>query len=230
MDTIEALKTFGLTGQEAVMYITLLTHGPLSGYECAKRAGISRSNAYAALAGLAEKGGAMRSEQKTSKHLPTPKDEFLKLLRKRSEKTLKMLDKELPDRVSETAPYLTLTGHESVAERMRSMLDGAQSHVYISAHSSEVPAMSQALEGCVSRGVKTVLISDACPVAGVHHHSKPKELGQVNIIADTSAVLTGTLLPEATAQCLYSRNSQLVRLMREAFLNELELIERDTRS
>ncbi|MBU1002022.1 MAG: TrmB family transcriptional regulator [Proteobacteria bacterium] len=230
MDIIEALKTFGLNGQEALLYVTLLTHGPLSGYEAAKRAGISRSNAYAALAGLAEKGGAMRSEQKTSKHLPTPKAEFLDVLARRSAETLKMLDRELPDRVSESAPYLTVTGHESVVQRMRAMLDGATSHVYVSVHSCELPTIATALQDCVTRGVKTVLISDACPAPGVHHHPKPRERGQVNIIADTSAVLTGSLFPEAGAQCLYSRNNQLVRLMREAFLNELELIKRDTPS
>ena len=52
MDNIELLMSFGLTRQEARVYVLLLGEGALSGYEAAKRLGISRSNAYAALAGL----------------------------------------------------------------------------------------------------------------------------------------------------------------------------------
>ena len=46
-ENIERLIHFGLTRQEARIYFLLLTEGELSGYEAAKRAGISRSNAYA---------------------------------------------------------------------------------------------------------------------------------------------------------------------------------------
>ena len=61
MDNVELLMSFGLTRQEARVYILLLGEGALSGYEAAKRLGISRSNAYAALAGLCGRrtGGAV---------------------------------------------------------------------------------------------------------------------------------------------------------------------------
>ena len=51
MDNVELLMSFGLTRQEARVYVLLLGEGALSGYEAAKRLGLSRSNAYAALAG-----------------------------------------------------------------------------------------------------------------------------------------------------------------------------------
>ena len=56
MDNVELLMSFGLTRQEARVYILLLGEGALSGYEAAKRLGSSRSNAQAALAGLVDKG------------------------------------------------------------------------------------------------------------------------------------------------------------------------------
>lgn len=57
METILALRKFGFTQQESLLYVTLLRHGAMTGYEAAKAAGISRSNAYAALSSLVEKGG-----------------------------------------------------------------------------------------------------------------------------------------------------------------------------
>ncbi|WP_461208309.1 TrmB family transcriptional regulator [Desulfocurvus sp. DL9XJH121] len=224
---IEALKQSGLTKQEAMMYVTLLAGGPLTGYEAAKRAGISRSNAYTALAGLAEKGGAMRAGKDAVRFTATPRRIFLRQLKARCESIIETLEQSLPDRVDADEPYLTITGLDNATARIRSMLESATSHVYVSAHSREAALAAQALAACASRGVKTVLISDADPgVPGIIFHEKAKDPGHVNIIADTGEVLTGCLRPEASAQCLYSCNSHLVRLMREAFLNELTLIER----
>ena len=54
----EKLQAFGLTRQEAAIYLCLCRNGTLTGYEAAKLTGISRSNVYNALAGLTEKGAA----------------------------------------------------------------------------------------------------------------------------------------------------------------------------
>lgn len=227
MDTIAALNQFGLTRQEALMYLTLLTHGPQTGYEAAKRTGVSRSNAYSALAGLAEKGGAMKAGGKAGKYTATPKEEFVAKLRESSSRTLEFLERELPERVGEEQPYLTVAGHDNVVDKMRAMLAEVESHVYVAAHSLEAAHVAQDLAACAARGKKTVLICDADPgLPGVILHKKEQERGNVKMIADTGAVLAGSLLPKSTAQCLYSRNGHLVRVMREAFLNELEIIAR----
>lgn len=55
MDNVERLMEFGLTRHEASLYILLTLEGSLNGYEAAKQSGISRSNAYNALAGLVDK-------------------------------------------------------------------------------------------------------------------------------------------------------------------------------
>ena len=68
MDNVELLMSFGLTRQEARVYVLLLGEGALSGYEAAKRLGISRSNAYAALAGLVDKGAHPVSSLTASHH------------------------------------------------------------------------------------------------------------------------------------------------------------------
>ena len=56
---IECLIHYGLTRQEAIVYHRLLTDGKQTGYEIAKATGISRSNAYSALAALTEKGASV---------------------------------------------------------------------------------------------------------------------------------------------------------------------------
>lgn len=225
MDLKSTLKRFGLTGQEATMYLTLSKHGPLTGYEAANRANISRSNAYAALSGLCSKGGAMKSGEGSKQFVPTPKSEFLHQLEDRMARDLEFLDRELPEYQAEEPPYLTISGDEAVLAHIRRMLAESQSHVYVAAHPDEIELFADALEDCTRRGVKTVVMSDTPPnCPGVIHHATPKEKGHVNIIADTACVLTGVMASGSGAQCLFTRNGHLVRLMRSAFSNELQCL------
>jgi HTH-type transcriptional regulator, sugar sensing transcriptional regulator len=55
------LTPFGFTPTESLVYGTLLTGGPGTGYAIARAAGLARANAYSALEGLVSKGAA-RSE------------------------------------------------------------------------------------------------------------------------------------------------------------------------
>ncbi|NJB67569.1 sugar-specific transcriptional regulator TrmB [Desulfobaculum xiamenense] len=226
MDPIDALKSFGFTRQEATVYLTLLTHGEQSGYEAAKNAGISRSNAYAALAGLAEKGAAMQGGGETRTYSATPAAELVGNLRRQCMKTLDALESALPARRETEAPYLAVTGSDNVRDKIVNVLDAATRRVYVSLHGDDLAGqIAEALRRAADRGLKTVILCDADPgIPGAAFHHTQRMPGQFNIIADTEAVLTGSLRPDATAQCLYSRNSNLVRLMREAFVNELELV------
>lgn len=76
MDNVERLMEFGLTRHEANLYILLTLEGSLNGYEAAKQSGISRSNAYNALAGLVDKGAAYIQEEDTVRYTPVAIEEF----------------------------------------------------------------------------------------------------------------------------------------------------------
>ena len=67
---------FGLTRQESTIYLTLLSDGALTGYEVAKRTGISRSNTYTALACLVDKGAARLVEGTPVRYMPVAAEEF----------------------------------------------------------------------------------------------------------------------------------------------------------
>ena len=73
---IRYLMDFGLSRQEALVYRELLSGGKQSGYEIAKEAGISRSNAYTTLAALVEKGAAYLVEESAKRYIPVSIEEF----------------------------------------------------------------------------------------------------------------------------------------------------------
>jgi len=224
MELIQALKKFGFTQQESLMYVTLCKMGAMTGYEAAKVSGISRSNAYAALSSLVEKGGAIVSSEDSSKYTAIPREELILNLRRSCESTLEFLEENLPEQEEEEAPYLTISGYGNTLDKMRNMILLAKGWVYLSVSSSTVKLLTPDLENCIERGLKVVILSDEDPhLSGVvyMHNEAPAE--NVRIIADTSEVIVGTLEVNK-GQCLYSKNKHLVSLMREALLNEIELI------
>lgn len=224
MELIQALKKFGFTQQESLMYVTLCKMGAMTGYEAAKVSGISRSNAYAALSSLVEKGGAIVSSEDSSKYTALPREELILNLRRSCESTLGFLEENLPEQEEEEAPYLTISGYGNTLDKMRNMILLAKGWVYLSVSASTVKLLTSDLENCIKRGLKVVILSDEDPhLSGVvfMHNEAPAE--NVRIIADTSEVIVGTLEVNR-GQCLYSKNKHLVSLMREALLNEIELI------
>ncbi|MEZ0576794.1 TrmB family transcriptional regulator [Halodesulfovibrio aestuarii] len=224
MELIQALKKFGFTQQESLMYVTLCKMGAMTGYEAAKVSGISRSNAYAALSSLVEKGGAIVSSEDSSKYTATPREELILNLRRSCESTLEFLEENLPEQEEEEAPYLTISGYGNTLDKMRNMILLAKGWVYLSVSSSTVKLLTPDLDNCIKRGLKVVILSDEDPhLSGVvfMHNEAPAE--NVRIIADTSEVIVGTLAVNK-GQCLYSKNKHLVSLMRESLLNEIELI------
>ncbi len=60
---------FGLSRQEATVYLRLLEAGKHTGYEIARDTGISRSNAYASLAAMV-KGAAYLVEEDAKRYIP----------------------------------------------------------------------------------------------------------------------------------------------------------------
>ncbi len=105
----EELLHFGLTRQEANLYLTLLTHGESTGYEAAKLTGISRSNTYTALAGLVEKGAAYIMEENVVRYIAVPFEEFSGNMIRRLQSRQQSLLSRLPRRKTEMQGYIT--GH-----------------------------------------------------------------------------------------------------------------------
>ena len=225
MDLIHALKNIGFTQQEAIIYTTLCKQGSLTGYEAAKLSGISRSNAYAALSSLVEKGGAHMIQGASVKYTPIEKQELLINAQRAFLHTLDYIDAHLPQQTPLDEPYITLTGHKNIVDKMKNMILHGQKRIYISAGGEEISLVSTELQDAIHRNLKVVLITPDSPaLSGTITYFQEKQQGQIKMIIDTSEVLTGHLEQTENTQCLYSKNKTLVSLIRETFMNEIALI------
>ena len=222
MTLITALKKIGFTQQEAVIYIELCHHKEMTGYEAAKQSGISRSNAYAALSSLVDKGYAYVIEGTSAKYTPVPKEELMVNARRDFESTMKVIDEELDFTAFEQEPYVTITGDKHIVDKLKNIINQAELRIYLSCDDSVIERVKDNLEAAAMRGLKVVILSQKPLIDGVHQHYYNPGSSSFKVIADTKEVLAGTL-----KQCLYSKNITLVQLIREAFVNEITLIEKE---
>ena len=225
MNNIDHLVLFGLTRQEATIYLTLFTQGELTGYETAKLTGISRSNAYSALAGLVDKGAAYVIEGSATKYIYVPIEEFCDNVLRNLASSKEKLIKNIPSRKIESEGYITISGEENILNKLKNLLESAKERVYLSVPKQIVKLIEMELESLVRKGIKIVLITnDDVKLPGIKTYITELEEGQIRLIVDSTNVLTGEIDGE-NSSCLYSSKKNLVDVFKEALRNEMKLIE-----
>lgn len=224
---VEKLKLFGLTGQEASIYLCLYKSGMLTGYEAAKLTGISRSNVYGALAGLAEKGAACLEEGSSSRYGALPVEEFcdnkLRLLARAKE----WLKDNMPDHDEPNDGYITITGERQIMDKMHHMMEQAEKRVYLSASATRLAMIADDISALLERKIKVVLLSERLPesLSNAVYYMTESRMNQVRLITDSRYVLTGELTGGGKDCCLYTGQRVFVDAMKEAMRNEIRLIE-----
>jgi sugar-specific transcriptional regulator TrmB len=219
------MKT-GLTRHESLLYIILCKEGELTGYEAAKISGIPRSNAYLALAGLVEKGGAYRIDSEAVRYTAVPAKEFVSNVRRQFEQVLDYIEKNVPGRDLPRDPYISITGKSNIINKMRNMVEQAGQRIYISVSPRELEYVKNELEGARDRGLKVVVItSGEFEMEGVILYRHPKQPGQVRLIVDTAYVLTGEITDRDDCTCLYSQNKNLIQLIKDSLANEIKIVQ-----
>lgn len=205
----------------------LFAEGELNGYEVSKLTGISRSNAYNALAGLVEKGAAYIIEGNAILYTPVNIEEFCENKIRYMQKSKTKLIQSIPDRRKESDGYITIKSEKHIVDKMRNMLHEAKERVYLSLSNTRLEEVLSEIEELRDRGIKIVIITNPpykFEGAKVYHHSDKKD-DQIRLIVDSKDVLTGLIRDVNNSTCLYSSNNNLVEVFKEALANEIKILE-----
>lgn len=221
---IDILTEFSLTRQEASIYAALLNHGDMTGYEVAKDTGFSRSNVYAALNALVEKGAAYLVQGESTKYRPVEIKTFTSNKIAELKKSAEYLEKHGPQKVVEAEGYITIVGAKNIRNKMREMLSKTELRLYLMAPAQIVKDFEEDLKRLVSEGKKIVLLTQDYSIKGAKVYNTKVEEGQIRFITDSAYVLTGELTDDEHNTCLYSGQKNLVEVMKEALKNKISLL------
>ena len=225
LEFTDNLISFGLTRQEAIIYTTLLSHGEMTGYEVSKETGISRSNVYAGLSSLADKGAAYLIEGDSTKYLPVAVDTFTQNVLTEMQKKAAYIKAHAPTKQIPTDGYITIVGTKNIQNKLHEMLKETRIRLYLSASGDILQEFAYEIEQIAETGKKVVILTDSkFTVPGaVVYHTEP-EPGQLRVIVDSTFVLTGEINNSDTDSCLYSGQKNLVTVMKEAIKNKIVLL------
>ena len=221
---VDILTDFSLTRQEASIYTALLNHGDMTGYEVAKDTGFSRSNVYAALTALVEKGAAYLVEGESTKYRPVEIKTFTSNKISELKQSAEYLEKHGPQKVIEADGYITIVGAKNIRNKIREMLEKTELRLYLMAQSGIIKEYEEELKRLVSEGKKIVLLTDDYSLKGAKVYSTKVDEGQIRFITDSAYVLTGELTDDEHNTCLYSGQKNLVSVMKEALTDRITLL------
>ena len=223
---VEYLLHFGLTRQEALIYVELLVKGKQTGYEIAKETGISRSNVYSVLAALAEKGAAYVIEESAKRDIPVKVEEFCGNCIRRMQEEQEWMERNLPQKKAETEGYITIEGEQNILDKAKNLIAQAGERVYLSCTAGYLDAFRQALEELVKKKRKVVILTDAPYELKDAIFYQTEEKGQqIGLIVDSKSVLSGEYGKGSLNTCLYSGQKNFVTVFKNAMANEIKLIQ-----
>ena len=210
---VEYLLHFGLTRQEALIYVELLVKGKQTGYEIAKETGISRSNVYSVLAALAEKGAAYVIEESAKRYIPVKVEEFCGNCIRRMQEEQEGMER-------------TIEGEQNILDKAKNLIAQAGERVYLSCTAGYLDAFRQALEELVKKKRKVVILTDAPYELKDAIFYQTEEKGQqIGLIVDSKSVLSGEYGKGSLNTCLYSGQKNFVTVFKNAMANEIKLIQ-----
>ncbi len=157
---LDKLGAFGLTRQEANIYLCLYQQGELNGYEVAKLTGISRSNVYSGLSVLTDKGAAYLIEGSPNKYRAVPIEEFCENKIKSLCGEKEYLIKNIPAVKKREVGYITITGSLNIWNKVVHMIHEAQMRIYISASYEMIEKLQAEFYKVLEKRIKLVLITD----------------------------------------------------------------------
>ncbi len=225
---LSGLVMFGLTRQEANIYLCLYQNGELTGYEVAKQTGISRSNVYSALAGLTDKGAAYLAQGASSKYVAVPIDEFCKNKIRYLKQEQEYLLKNIPAMKEQEIGYITIEGYKNIWDKIINMIRSADKRIYISASYQTIERLMKELQDAVNREIKLVILSDQTPKnEDLFHESTYYQCENrgtnLRLIIDSAYALTGEITGSRDDTCLYTGQKNFINVFKDTLRNEIKL-------
>lgn len=222
MDYIDYLIEYGLTRQEAIIYVELMKHGSMTGYEVSKETGISKSNIYAALKGLTQKGAAVCEEKEATRYIPVSTETFCENHLRYLGELKQSIVANQPKKLEVSDGYITIQSAINIRYKIIEMLNKCQQRVYIMAESDIIKQFDKQLAEIADDNKKVVVLTDKMiDVANATTYVTEVEAGQIRFIVDSSFVLTGSLTGDIDDTCLYSGRETLVNLVKENIKNKM---------
>jgi sugar-specific transcriptional regulator TrmB len=227
------LKHIGFSEMEGKCFITLAQNQLLTGYEIAKKLGASRSNVYASLQSLVEKGFVLTSKGEPSYFQSITFDELQNKIRNNLENSLDKLEKKFPTSIQNFDDFFTLEGYKQVIDRLTMEIRQAKKEILIDFWAEEIDWFRELLLerekggvriiastlGEVDLPLKTVLTAE-------REEAWQQEIGRkFSILIDRKVTILGVCHQGFHTKALFTKHPAMTSLLLNNLFHDLVIHE-----
>jgi sugar-specific transcriptional regulator TrmB len=235
-NTVDKLKSFGLSEYEARAYLALLGAHPATAYEVAREAGIPTSKIYQAMDKLAGRHMVQTIiEGNKKRYIPIQPDEFVERQKQRIETSLKSLGSDLAQVKKPTGiSYIwNVEEYRYLMEKAQRMIDEAKSEILISAWNEELAYLAQSLAAAEKPGgqlARGLFGKSPHSIGTVFHHPIEDTIYQekggrgITLIADSQEALAGTIHDRTVVEGAWSMSRGFVILAEDYVKHDIYIM------
>ncbi|KAA8997230.1 TrmB family transcriptional regulator [Paenibacillus spiritus] len=231
---LQHLRSLGFTEMESKIMVELAAIGPSSGYEVAKRLGLSRSNVYAALQRLTQQGYLRCGDGEPSRYSVLEPGELSRMISGRVEASLRYVESEMPRGGPDARTFYNVEGERNVLDTLVRRLDGAVQEIVVDVWREEAALLRGELERAEERGVRLLwaIGGEAAapaalpvwpPLGGGYGAEGAGPGRRFSFVIDRSWCMLGMRQEDGSAQAVVTEHRVLVELLLSHFMQELVL-------
>lgn len=228
----------GVSKREARVYLSLLRHDGVSGYQLSKNVGIPTSKIYAILNQLVEHGLAVPTESQPVKYFPCPPEELLGNLKKDITSAFDSLAIGLRSiqgsRNPNEALVWNIADYQNVIKKAKEIISAAGKNIFMASWAKEVKRLKPALNQAAERGVELRIVAYG-PINFENGQIFPhrpsdypfRESGERRLIlaADSCKAAIANINEKSLTSGLWTENRGLVTLFRDFVIHEIYISE-----
>lgn len=231
-------ERLGVSKREARVYLSLLRHEGVSGYQLSKNVGIPSSKIYTILNQLVEHGLAVTTESQPIKYFPCPPDELLGNLKKDITSAFDSLAMGLKSIQGSSNPNEALvwniTSLQDVIKKSKDIIAASKKNIFMASWAKEVKRLKPALNQAADRGVELRIVAygpinfDKGRIFPHRPSDYPfRESGERRLIvaADSRKATIANINEKSLTSGLWTENRGLVTLFRDFVIHEIYISE-----
>ncbi|UJF34185.1 TrmB family transcriptional regulator [Paenibacillus hexagrammi] len=233
-ETLQHLKNIGFTELEAKCLYVLAEGGTQTGYEIAKRLGVSRSNVYSALQKLAEKGVVLTSHGEPTHYQSLPIEEIGDKIHAELQASIRYVQAHMPKQDAQRSEYFSLDGDAKVASRIRTELKQAKEEALLDLWSEEAELLKEEISEAQARGVRVLVstIGEVELAEGVTQfpHGRDEEWQErsgrkFTLLIDRKLAIIGTWGGSEPTKAMLTEHPPMVELLLNNFFHDVVIHE-----
>jgi sugar-specific transcriptional regulator TrmB len=229
-EVLQHLKHLGFTDLEAKCLHVLAECGTQTGYEIAKRLGVSRSNVYSALQKLAEKGVVLTSHGEPTHYQSVPIDEIGDKIEADLQASIRFVKTHMPKQDAERTEYFSMEGDAKVIDRIRAELKKAREEALCDLWSEEAKLLKDDLVHAGGQSVRILAstVGDVELPDSVHQfpHGREEVWQERNgrkfsLLLDRKLAIIGTRGGGEPTKAMLTEHPAMVELLLNGFFHDV---------